>query len=539
MLQSAEPSAVNAEPSAVNREVSYASRPAESAGHRFSSMPVCGDWRSRFFAPVDNASLCIFRIGFGLMMTAWAGEYLFSGRVGYLYVQPKFHFTYYLFDWVRPWPGVGMHLHFVALLALTLCIAVGLRYRMASTLFAMGFTYFFLLERTNYQNHYYLLMIVSWVMTLLPAHRSFSLDARRCPDIRSSTAPAWTLWLLRFHIALPYFFGGVAKLDADWLAGEPMRQYLAAHARWPVIGPLFHEQSTVTFFVWGGLFFDLTIVPLLLWNRSRGVAYALCVFFHVMNSLLFSIHVFPWFMIFATTIFFEPDWPRRCLRWLREPVAGAPQPGSEPAPSAVAASANSTSPVDVSWSLLSRRAKFGVVTLAVYCLFHLVWPFRHHLYPGNTSWTERGHLFSWRMMLRGKTTGVRYYITDPETSQTWHPNLRPILNMDQVGKFARDPEIILDLARFLAKDHRRRTGRDVEVRALVLTSLNGRKPELLIDPAVDLAKEPRGFHFKTWIRPQTEPLRSKPWSVPLIEWERHVELPPLPFTPNRSDRSHT
>ena len=37
----------------------------------------------------------------------------------------------------------------------------------------------------------------------------------------------------------------------------------------------------------------------------------------------------------------------------------------------------------------------------------------HHLYEGDVSWTERGHFFSWHMLLRGKTVGLRYYVTDP------------------------------------------------------------------------------------------------------------------------------
>ena len=32
-----------------------------------------------------------------------------------------------------------------------------------------------------------------------------------------------------------------------------------------------------------------------------------------MNASLFQIGVFPWVMIFLTTIFFAPDWPRRML----------------------------------------------------------------------------------------------------------------------------------------------------------------------------------------------------------------------------------
>lgn len=440
-------------------------------------------------------------------MAWWAWDYLTTGRVRFLYIEPQFHFTYYPFDWVRPWSAAGMYLHFLALTLLGLAIAFGFFYRLATILFALGFTYVFLLDAANYQNHYYLVILLSWTLAILPLHRAISSDATRHPQIRSQTVPAWMLYLVRFHIGLPYFFGGIAKLNSDWFAGEPVRQMLAAQSKIPLLGPLLTSESTVALFTWGGLLFDLAIVPLLLWRRTRTAAYILCLFFHVTNAVLFNIHIFPWFMIFATTIFFVPDWPRRLLGGEKLSLPSSPA---------------------VSWQSLSRPARLGFLLLAAYCLFHVTWPLRHLAYPGNVSWTEQGHYFAWRMMLRGKMSGVRYFLTDPRTGRTWHPDLREHINVDQAGRFARDPEMILHLAHHLAANHSRQAGWQPQVRALVLASLNGRKPQLLIDPTLDLTNERRGFHPRPWIIPLTEPLRAEPWNVPLLEWERHIELPPLP-----------
>lgn len=459
-------------------------------------------------SPVDAASSVAFRTGFGLIMAIWAAGDLISGRVHALYEVPGFHFTYYLFDFVRPWPGAGMTLHFLILVGLALCIAAGLFYRIATVLFALGFSYFFLIDRTYYQNHYYLLLLLSWMLALLPLNRCAALDALRPGATRSDTIPAWCLWLVRFHVALPYLFGGIAKLNADWFAGEPLRSHLWSKAALPFVGPLLASETTIQLFVWGGLVFDLAIVPLLLWRRTRVPAYVLCIAFHLSNAFLFDIHVFPWFMILTTTIFFEPGWPRRLLKRPRPIVA----------------------PVEErSWRGLSWQTRIGATCLAMYCLAQLVIPFRHFLEPGDPNWTERGHHFSWRMMLRVKDSALWFYLTDPKTGKTGTADLRRFITLDQFGKASRDPEMILQLAHLLADEFRRKTGRDAEVRALVLTTLNGRKPQLLIDPAVDLAREPRGFHQRPWIMAQTEPLRDKPWTIPVAEWQRHVELPPLPF----------
>jgi hypothetical protein len=68
------------------------------------------------------------------------------------------------------------------------------------------------------------------------------------------------------------------------------------------------------------------------------------------------------------------------------------------------------------------------------------------------------------------------------------------------------PHMILEFAHHLARDFEARLGRPVEVRAEVTCSLNGREPQLLVDPEVDLAREPRGQRHKPWILPLREPL---------------------------------
>ena len=467
--------------------------------------PAVARGLASLLAPIDIASLVYFRIGFGLFMAWWAFSYLATGRVRAFYVDPLFHFTYYGFDWVHPWPGAGMYVHFAVVGLLGICVAAGFLYRWTTPLLALGFTYVFLIDRSNYQNHYYLLTLLCWMTTLLPANRAWSFDAVQRPRIRSQAVPCWTLWLIRFHVALPYFFGGIAKFHSDWFAGEPMRQVLASKASFPVFGPWLASPSAVPVFIWGGLLFDLAVVPLLLWRWTRPLAFALCVLFHVTNSLLFSIHIFPWFMIFSTAMFFEPEWPRRLFRMPRSVPVGSPAPA------------------------FRSPQRWQVASIGVYCLFQLVWPLRHFLYEGDVSWHERGHYFAWHMMLRGKSTGIRYYMVEPGSGRTWVPPLSRILTLEQLQKVGRDPEMVLQLAQYLASEHHRQTGREVEVHALVLSSLNGRKPQLLVDPAVDLAREPRGFHKRPWIMPQNEPLRDEPWTVPLAEWERHVDLPPLPF----------
>ncbi len=459
------------------------------------------------WAPVDAASLAVFRIAFGIVMAWWAIDDLRLGRVRELYVVPRFHFSYYWFDFVRPWPEAGPYLHYVAMLILAVMIAAGFMYRVCMPLFAVAFTIFFLWDRTNYQNHYVLLLLLSWTMVFLPLNRAWAVDASELGSRTPPVIACGAVWWIRFHIALPYFFGGLAKFNHDWLTGAVMREFLSLKANVPIVGPWLATPSAAIFCAWAGLVFDLAVVPLLLWQRTRWLAFLAAITFHVANHFLFEIHIFPWFMILATTIFFAPDWPRKLCR---RPAVTLPASPS------------------MDWSRLPFRQRLGIIGVLVYAAFLLAFPLRYLLYAGDSGWHERGHYFSWRMMLRSKLAVVRYYITDPQSGDSWHPQLRQVLCMNQVVTFGRDPEMVLDLAHYLADECRRETGRTVEVRALVLATYNGRKPQLLIDPTVDLAKEPRGFYRRSWIMPQQEPPPTTPWNRPVEEWEAAVTIPPLP-----------
>ena len=440
----------------------------------------------RLFARVDIASLACFRIAFGALMAWEVTRYFSRGWIRAYYVWPAFHFKYYGFEWVEPWPAPGMELHFAALGGLALCLMVGLFYRLAATLFFLGFAYVFLLDQAYYLNHFYLIVLLSLLLAFVPAHRALSLDAWRRPHLAAATAPAWALWLLRSQVGIPYFYGGLAKLNDDWLRAEPMRGWLAKHTATalPLIGQFLVTEWAPYLFAYGGLAFDLAVVPALLWRRTRLFAFAMAVVFHGLNALLFHIGVFPWLMIAATTLFFPPEWPRR----FGLPLA-RPEPAPTPAPAG-----------------LLPRQRAGLAVLGSYLAVQLLFPLRHLLYPGNVSWTEEGHRFSWHMKLRDKDTEALFEIRDLDTGTTRRVSPQERLSRRQAEEMPDRPDMILQFAHHLAAEERRQGHANVEVRARVMASLNGRPPQPLVDPEVDLAREPRTLLPARWIVPLRESL---------------------------------
>ncbi len=434
----------------------------------------------KLFEPSNIAILVYFRIIFGAVMLWEVFRYFEHDWIDKYWIEPTFHFTYYGFDWLRPWPGDGMIFHFIAMGILSVCIMIGFKYRISTILFFFAFSYMFLLEQSRYLNHFYLISLISFVMVFVPAHKALSFDSWWNKKIRTDFVPAWSLWLLRIQIGVPYFFGGVAQINEDWLNGNPLRFWLADRAdTFPILGQFFTEEWFVFFFAYSALLMDLVAVPFLLWKRSRIFAYGILVLFHVLNSQLFSLGIFPWFMIFATVIFFDPSWPRiffKKFKTTRKPQTRV--------------------------SSLTKNQKIVLSLFLIFIIFQVAMPLRHYAYPGNVSWTEEGHNFSWHMKLRDKyTTYIEFFATDPKTGETWTIDPYGDLTVKQVSKMSTRPDMILQYSHFIAENLREEGYDDIEIRVKVISSLNGRESQSLIDPNVDLAEHPVTILPKSWIVP--------------------------------------
>ncbi len=483
--------------------------PTKEAESALPSIVASSDTKAGFlqrinaavFKPVDISFLVAFRIIFGGIMLWEVYRYFTRGWITRYFVEPALTFTYYGFSWVRPWPGRGMYIHFFVLGVAAACVMAGFLYRIATPVFFLAFTYFFLLDQTRYLNHFYLVCLISFLMCFLPAERSFSVDALLRPKIRSDVVPAWTLWLLRAQVGIPYFFGGIAKLNNDWVyGGEPMRIWLSPLAKLPKFGDVFAADWIVYSFVFGGLLLDLLVVPLLLWRRTRLFAFAAAVAFNLINSVIFEIGIFPWLMLGALLIYFPPDLARRFARAFNSPGEFDDEEPSQPDIRPITVAEESSSPP----SFAPQRLVVGL--LAAYFAVQLLLPLRHYLYPGNVSWTEEGHNFAWHMKLRTKVGEAIFTITHPRTGQTWTIQPKDYLESHQLMKMITKPDLLLLFGHYLAEEKRRQGYEDVEVRARVMVSLNGRQPQLLIDPDVDLTKEEVSLLPARWIIPLTTPL---------------------------------
>lgn len=440
--------------------------------------------RAYLSRPVDIASLAVFRIVFGVMMMVVAIRYIEHGWIDEYFHVPKHFFHYYGFEWIRPWPGVWMHVHFVLMLAAATCVALGVWYRPAAAIFLALFAYQHLIDKTNYLNHYFQVCWLSMLLVLLPLDRAWSVRVWRKPEEAVGQVPQWMVSAIRFQVGLVYFFGGVAKLNSDWLFhAQPLTIWLGANREFPILGPLFTYKWMAYLFSWAGALFDLTIWVWLSRKQTRAFAYGAVIFFHVVTARLFQIGMFPWVMIAATPIFFEPSWPREFFsRWLLQ---------AKTAPSR-----------SITHSIIDSTA--GRTAMGMYVAFQLLMPLRHWLYPGNRLWTEEGFRFAWNVMLIEKSGSASFDVIEPSSGKKWTLEPYEFMTRYQAKMMTTQPDMILEAAHQLKRDFAANGHPDVEVHARVSVGLNGRRPSPLVDPSVDLSREVEGFHHKRWILPAPE-----------------------------------
>ena len=117
--------------------------------------------------PVDNTFLVYFRFAFGALLVWSLTKYFHSDLIWTQFIEPRILFTYFGFDWVKPWGGNGMYVHFLVTTIAAACIAVGFKYRLATWVFLLGYGYIFLLDQTWYLNHCYLICLLGLLLTFL------------------------------------------------------------------------------------------------------------------------------------------------------------------------------------------------------------------------------------------------------------------------------------------------------------------------------------------------------------------------------------
>tara|TARA_R110002167_G_scaffold40725_5_gene124877 strand:+ start:542 stop:1861 length:1320 start_codon:yes stop_codon:yes gene_type:complete len=428
------------------------------------------------FKQIDNSPVLIFRIFFGILVSLECYGAIATGWVKKNLIDPEFTFNFIGLDWLQPLPGIGMYLYFIVMGTLGIFIALGYRYRFSAGAFALLWTAVYLMQKTAYNNHYYLLILIALIMAFMPANRDYSLDARRNPSIRTNHMSAYLKWAIVLQLFIVYTYASVAKLYGDWLDFSIIEILFKNKKSYPIIGGLLQEPLVHRVVGISGILFDLLIVPALLWKPTRKWAFVASLFFHLFNSIVFQIGIFPYLALAFTVFFFEPETIRKLFFKKKEPYLE-----------------------NVLTVPPQRELVLGILSL--YFLIQLVLPIRHYFIEDDVLWTEEGHRMSWRMMLRSRTGITTFKIVNHTTGNSYLVNLDDYLSRGQKSKIKSYPDFMWQFAQRLRREYTEK-GEDISVFVNSRVSINGKPYQEFIDPKIDLGNVSWNyFGHNDWILP--------------------------------------
>lgn len=428
------------------------------------------------FRHIDNSPLIVFRIIFGLLCFLEAFGAMATGWIKRTMIEPEFTFNFIGFDWLQPLPGNWMYAYYAVMGIFGLFIMLGYKYRLSALGFMIMWTMTYLMQKSSYNNHYYLLILLSGIMVIQPAHRYYSIDAKNDPSIKSISMPYWCSLLFIVQMFIVYTYGAVAKVYPDWLNTQVMELLMLRKADYPIIGGLLQNKGVHYFLAYGGILFDGLVIPMLLWKRTRTLALYASIFFHLFNSIVFQVGIFPYMSLGFILFFYEPKTIRNIFL-KKKPL------------------------YDESKGVVSKPKPVWVGIFIAYFIIQIGLPLRHHFITDNVLWTEEAHRMSWRMMLRTKSARASYRVIDKETREKTTVKLNDYLTKKQQHGVASKPDFIWQFAQRLKREYAKK-GKDVEVYVNAYVSVNGRPRKQFINPNVDLASvEWDVFKHSDWILP--------------------------------------
>ncbi len=434
-----------------------------------------------FFRQTDNSALIVFRIAFGLLLFLETVGAIFTGWIKRTLVAPDFTFSFIGLEWLQPLPGNGMYYCYAAMGVLGLLVMIGYKYRWSLGLFTILWTATYLMQKASYNNHYYLLILICGIMMVLPANRYLSVDVKLNPSLKSIKMPQWCRWVIILQLFIVYTYAAIAKLYPDWLDFTVIKRLMMAKAHYPYIGNILQKPELHMLLTYGGILFDGLVVPALLWKPTRKIAFFASLFFHIFNSIVFQVGIFPFLSLAFILFFFSPETVWKIFLKRKKPFYHKEE------------------------VLTPGNRKWLISIFTVYFIIQILLPLRHWVIKDDVLWTEEGHRMSWRMMLRSKAGYLTFKIVDKETGKEWKVDPKAYLSPKQAGMIAVKPDVIWQFAQRLKRDYKEK-GKDVSVFAIGKISVNGKPYQTLIDPKADLAAEKwNRFSHHKWILPSEKP----------------------------------
>ncbi|MGE0267211.1 MAG: HTTM domain-containing protein [Candidatus Omnitrophota bacterium] len=454
-------------------------------------LSVYNQWKSRLYEPVDSSTLGTFRFLFGFLLIIQSFCIFNEPFIQSNFIQNRYHFPHPLFEWLHlsRLSGTGIHCLFLLMGISAVGICTGLWYRMSTLIYLATFTYVFLFEKALYNDHYYLIILVCGLFCFMDADRWPALPTFRKTKETRRFIPYWFIWVLKFQFLVVYFYGGLSKLNTDWLCyAEPVYRIIATKT---LFGFSLNHYIPAYLISYAGILVDLGMPFLLLSRYTRRLGFSLAVFFNITNVWLFEgdIGIFPYLMIASLVLFIKPSAPRILSeKYLREKSSGH-------------------RPIEMPPDRSYRNRRVVTSILIVYVIFQLIFPLRHWLYNGDVRWNFEGARYSWFLKLNAKDVRLHVYVLDPVTNNKIIIDHTSNLTVNQLW-MDNIPDMFFQWVQLLKIELDKIEIKNPRIYIQSAASLNRRPFQPYLDPNLDFSEAEFSIY------------RHSPWIVPL---DKHLK----------------
>ncbi|KAM8709177.1 hypothetical protein ACLKA7_016051 [Drosophila subpalustris] len=461
--------------------------------HNFNNLSSFTCWLQR---PVDGAALGVFRILYGASMLIDIAEERGGGQLDVRYGEPQ-HCHFPLFNGMRALEYPFMGCLYICMWLGALGIMLGYRFRCSCLTFIMCYWYIFLLNKPAWNNHSYLFGLTGTLLLFTQAHSYCSLDSWLRPQLRHPV-PYWNYFLIKFQFFILYMYAGLKKFSLEWLSGYAMSSLSQHWVFAPFRQLLDGELIDLVIIHWFTAIFDLSIAFFMTCDRTRRFATPFMIGFHLMNSRLFVIGMFPWVCLAEVPLFFSFSWPRRICGLGKATAMEARESRIQEKP--------------------TLKAQLRSCIILFYCALQLFLPYSHFITKGYNNWTNGLYGYSWDMMVHSYDTVLTSIkIVDNDNQKVHYLNPYAFTEYERWTKSAdMAVQYAKCIQRNIQEDMKRHpqnsllTSTNISIYFDIWCSMNGRFQQRVFDPRVDLLKAP-------W-----SPFKQTSWSLPLLTELNHM-----------------
>ena len=429
--------------------------------------------------PIRSEKISLFRMFFGAVLLVQTLYFYAIDFIQNDVVDPVLHFPYHGFSFIEVLaPGV-MQLFLFLMLLSSIAFIIGYRTRLFSWFYLLPFTYLFLIDKGYYNNHYYLILLLLLLFCFIQSDLRLSISKGS-----QKVNYRWEEWILLFQFSIVFIYAGLNKINVYWLFNhEPIHHILLAKASLSNSG--FWSSAFLEYtMVWGGVLFDVFIVPLLLWKKTRTIGVLLFLFFNGMNTLLFydigEIGVFPLLMLSSLVLFYPSTsiltFLNRVFSYKSKSLYNGEKPDLKP---------------------LTK------VLISAYVVLQILLPLRHHLFKGNVDYTGEGQRFSWRMKSVYKDFKIMFILKDEQKGIEASLDPRTVLTVKQYTNLGYYPELILPVSDNLRQAALEKGVLDPKIYVDYKVAFNGLASQYIVSPNAELST----LYYS--------PIRHSSWILPL------------------------